>query len=289
LRASLIGAARAGVSAREDQLMRIEEVEGIGPAHATSLTAAGVPSTEELLTQGATTAGRAKLAEATGISHKQILTWVNLADLMRIKGVGPEYSELLEAAGVDSPAELAHRNPANLETTFQEVVAARPEMVRRIPTEAEITDWIEQSKSLPKVVEHGGGGHAAPEHAEHEGHDHSAHDHAEHEGHDHAEPDHAEHDHTEHDHAAHEHEAAPAAAAVSAAEATPAPIASAPASAAPAPEAPSPMPAPVPTAPAPAPAASAPAAPAASAATSGAETEAPKGLLARLKAMLFGA
>jgi predicted flap endonuclease-1-like 5' DNA nuclease len=288
--------------------MRIEEVEGIGPAHATSLTAAGVPSTEELLTQGATTAGRARLAEATGISHKQILTWVNLADLMRIKGVGPEYSELLEAAGVDSPAELAHRNPANLETTFQEVVAARPEIVRRIPTEAEITDWIEQSKSLPKVVEHGGGGHAAPEHAEHEGHDHSAHDHAEHdhaahdhaehEGHDHAE--HEGHDHAEHDHAAHEHEAAPAAAAVTAPAATPAPIASAPAAAAPAPEAPAAAPAPAAVAPTPTPApapaaaasaqaASAPAAPAASAATSGAETEAPKGLLARLKAMLFGA
>ncbi len=195
--------------------MRIEEVEGIGPAHATSLTAAGVPSTEELLTQGATTAGRARLAEATGISHKQILTWVNQADLMRIKGVGPEYSELLEAAGVDSPAELAHRNPANLETTFQEVVAARPEMVRRIPTEAEITDWIEQSKSLPKVVEHGGGGHAAPEHVH--DHDHAEHDHAEHEGHDHS-----AHDHAGHDHAAHEHEAAPAAAAATAAEATPA-------------------------------------------------------------------
>jgi predicted flap endonuclease-1-like 5' DNA nuclease len=278
--------------------MRIEEVEGIGPAHATSLTAAGVPSTEELLTQGATTAGRARLAEATGISHKQILTWVNLADLMRIKGVGPEYSELLEAAGVDSPAELAHRNPANLETTFQEVVAARPEIVRRIPTEAEITDWIEQSKSLPKVVEHGGG-HAAPEDAEHEGHDHAAHDHAEHDhaAHDHAEHeghDHTEHDRAEHDHAAHEHEAAPAAAAVTAAEATPAPIASSPASDAPAPGAPAAAPAPVAVAstPAPAPAApapAAPAAPAASAATSGAETEAPKGLLARLKAMLFGA
>ncbi len=254
--------------------MRIEEVEGIGPAHATSLTAAGVPSIEELLTQGATTAGRAKLAEVTGISHKQILTWVNLADLMRIKGVGPEYSELLEAAGVDSPAELAHRNPANLETTFQEVVAARPEMVRRIPTEAEITDWIEQSKSLPKVVEHGGG-HAAPEHAGHEGNDHSAHDDA-------------EHDHAEHDHAAHEHEASPAAAAATISEATSTPAVSTPAAPAPAPapEAPAPA-APAPaasTATAPAPGASAAAAP-----TPAAQAEAPKGLWARLKAMLFGA
>ncbi len=149
--------------------MRIEDVEGIGPVHASSLTSAGVPSTEELLTKGATTAGRNALAAATGISHELILTWVNHADLMRINGVGPEYSELLEAAGVDSPAELAHRNSANLASTFQEVAAARPEMVRRIPLEPEIAGWIAQSKALPKVVEHGGGGHA--DHAGHEGHE----------------------------------------------------------------------------------------------------------------------
>lgn len=137
--------------------MHVEEIEGVGPAHANSLSSAGVPTVEELLTKGATAAGRAALVEATGISHDRILTWVNHADLMRIKGVGPEYSELLEAAGVDSPAELAQRNPAHLEETFQEVVAARPTIVRRIPSVAEITDWITQSKSLPKVVEHGGG------------------------------------------------------------------------------------------------------------------------------------
>lgn len=75
---------------------------------------------------------------------------------MRINGVGSEYSDLLEAAGVDSPPELAQRNAANLAITFQEVVAARPTIVRRIPTEAEVTDWIEQAKALPRVVEHGG-------------------------------------------------------------------------------------------------------------------------------------
>ncbi len=137
--------------------MHVEEIEGVGPAHASSLVAAGTPSVEELLTKGATPDGRAALAEATGISHKLILTWVNHADLMRIKGVGPEYSDLLEVAGVDSPAELAQRNPAHLAITLQEVVAARPNIVRRVPTEAEITDWIAESKTLPKVVHHGGG------------------------------------------------------------------------------------------------------------------------------------
>ncbi|MEX1173042.1 MAG: DUF4332 domain-containing protein [Chloroflexota bacterium] len=94
------------------------------------------------------------LAEASGIESALILEWVNHVDLMRIKGVGSEYSDLLEAAGVDSPAELAQRNAANLATTFQEVVAARPSIVRRVPSESEVQGWIDQAKDLPKVVEH---------------------------------------------------------------------------------------------------------------------------------------
>jgi predicted flap endonuclease-1-like 5' DNA nuclease len=134
--------------------VRIEEVEGIGPVYAQKLGAAGVESTDDLLEKGAKPGGRQALEEATGISHSQILEWVNHVDLMRIKGVGSEYSDLLEAAGVDSPAELARRNAANLATTVQEVVAARPGIVRRVPTESELQGWIDQSKVLPKVVEH---------------------------------------------------------------------------------------------------------------------------------------
>jgi predicted flap endonuclease-1-like 5' DNA nuclease len=134
--------------------VNIEEVEGIGPVYAGKLAEAGVTSTDDLLDKGAKPSGRAALEEATGISHSQILEWVNHVDLMRIKGVGSEYSDLLEAAGVDSPAELARRNAANLATTVQEVVAARPGIVRRIPTESELQGWIDQSKDLPKVVEH---------------------------------------------------------------------------------------------------------------------------------------
>jgi predicted flap endonuclease-1-like 5' DNA nuclease len=135
--------------------MRIDEVEGIGATYAGKLTAAGVSSTDDLLERGAKPSGRDALAAATGISGTLILEWVNHVDLMRIKGVGSEYSDLLEAAGVDSPAELARRNAANLATTVQEVVAARPDIVRRIPSETELQDWIDQSTKLPKVVEHG--------------------------------------------------------------------------------------------------------------------------------------
>jgi predicted flap endonuclease-1-like 5' DNA nuclease len=137
--------------------MGIEEIEGIGPEHAAKLTEAGVATTAALLERGAQSSGRAALAAATGIDAALILEWVNHADLMRIRGVGSEYSDLLEAAGVDSPPELARRNAANLTNTFQEVIAARPGIVRRAPTEAEVNDWIEQSKALPRVVEHGGG------------------------------------------------------------------------------------------------------------------------------------
>lgn len=134
--------------------MNIEEVEGIGAVHARQLGTAGVTTTDDLLERGAKPSGRKALEDATGISHAQILEWVNHVDLMRINGVGSEYSDLLEAAGVDSPAELAQRNAANLATTIDEVVAARPGIVRRAPNEKELQDWIDQSKKLPKVVEH---------------------------------------------------------------------------------------------------------------------------------------
>lgn len=134
--------------------MRIEDVEGIGLVFAAKLEAAGVSSTDDLLERGAKPSGRRALEEATGIGHTLILEWVNHVDLMRIDGVGSEYSDLLEAAGVDSPAELARRNAANLATTIDEVVAARPNIVRRAPNEKELQDWINQSKKLAKVVEH---------------------------------------------------------------------------------------------------------------------------------------
>jgi predicted flap endonuclease-1-like 5' DNA nuclease len=134
--------------------MKIEDVEGIGPAFAEKLSAAGVATTDALLERGGTSTGRDRLSEATGISERLILEWVNHADLMRIDGVGSEYADLLEAAGVDSCAELAQRNAANLATTFQEVDAARPNWIRQIPSETTIAGWIEQASHMDKVVSH---------------------------------------------------------------------------------------------------------------------------------------
>lgn len=134
--------------------MKIEEIEGIGPAYAEKLRGAGVDTTDALLEKGASEHGREQLAEATGITKKQLLEWVNHVDLMRIDGVGSEYADLLEAAGVDSCAELARRNPANLAQTFVEIDAARPDWIRRVPSETTIAGWIEQAGKLGKVVTH---------------------------------------------------------------------------------------------------------------------------------------
>jgi predicted flap endonuclease-1-like 5' DNA nuclease len=134
--------------------MNIEDVEGIGPAYAEKLAGVGIRTTDDLLAAGAKPSGRDQVAASTGISAQLILEWVNNIDLMRVPGVGPQYSDLLEAAGVDSPAELALRNSTNLAITVQEVVAARPGIVRRIPTEAEIASWVDEARRMEKVVEH---------------------------------------------------------------------------------------------------------------------------------------
>ncbi len=131
----------------------IEEIEGIGPAYAEKLRAAGISTIEGLLEQGATPEGRAALVEKTGIDAVRTLRWVNHADLIRVVGIGPEFAELLEAAGVDSVPELAQRNVENLVTALTETNEARS-LVRRVPSAAEVTDWIEQAKALPRVVAH---------------------------------------------------------------------------------------------------------------------------------------
>jgi len=134
--------------------MRIDEVEGIGAVHAAKLGEVGITTTDDLIMAAAGAAGREKVSAMTGISTGQLLKWVNHVDLMRIEGVGPEYAELLEAAGVDSPAELTQRNAANLAQTFQEVDAARPNWIRRVPSEATVSAWIASAKAMDKVVSH---------------------------------------------------------------------------------------------------------------------------------------
>jgi predicted flap endonuclease-1-like 5' DNA nuclease len=152
--AVVVVAAAASEEPHPTGRMRVEEVEGIGPAYAEKLAVVGIKTTDDLLAAGATRLGREKIAEGTGISEKLVLAWVDKVDLMRVPGVGPQYSDLLEAAGVGSPAELSHRNAANLADAVQSVVAERPGIVRRTPNETEIAGWIEEAGKLDMVVEH---------------------------------------------------------------------------------------------------------------------------------------
>jgi predicted flap endonuclease-1-like 5' DNA nuclease len=133
--------------------VKIEDLEGVGPAYGARLREASVVTTDDLLSQAGPAAGRRALAAATGISPDLLLRWTNHADLYRISGIGSEYADLLEASGVDSCAELAQRNPANLATTMAEANAARP-LVRRLPAAEVVTGWVEQAKALPRVVTH---------------------------------------------------------------------------------------------------------------------------------------
>jgi predicted flap endonuclease-1-like 5' DNA nuclease len=129
------------------------EIEGIGPVYAEKLKAAGLTTTDALLEAGATPKGRQELEEKTGISHAQILRWVNMADLFRIKGIGEQYSDLLEAAGVDTVPELAQRNPVNLLVQLTQCNEDR-QRVRKLPTEDQVAKWVEQAKGLPRAVKY---------------------------------------------------------------------------------------------------------------------------------------
>lgn len=129
----------------------IIDIEGIGPSYKKKLKEAGVATTEKLLAVAATPKGRKDLAEKTGISESLVLEWVNLSDLFRIKGVGSEYSDLLEEAGVDTVVELSKRVPKNLFAKMEEVNTAK-KLVRKMPVEKQIADWVEQAKKLPRIV-----------------------------------------------------------------------------------------------------------------------------------------
>lgn len=136
----------------------IESIEGIGPANGKKLRAAGVQSVNALLQAGGAKSGRKALAKETGIKESMILGWVNRADLMRIKGVSTQYSDLLEAAGVDTVKELRKRKPANLAIKMKEVndsaIAKGSSIVRRPPSLSEVEKWVAQAKDMKPGVSH---------------------------------------------------------------------------------------------------------------------------------------
>lgn len=134
-------------------MAKLVDVEGIGPKYADTLKKAGIRSTHDLLKKGGTSEGRKKIVKDSGISSKLILEWVNHVDLFRIKGVGSEYADLLEEAGVDSVVELAKRTPKNL---FEAMLATnvKKKLVRIAPALVKVEKWVAQAKKLPRAVSH---------------------------------------------------------------------------------------------------------------------------------------
>lgn len=130
---------------------KIVDIEGVGEAYAEKLIAAGVNTPEALLEKCAAPAGRKALAAETGISEKLILKWTNHADLFRLHGVGPQFAELLEAAGVDTVKELSHRVPANLQAKLEQVNAEK-NLVNRVPALKEVEKMVEEAKTLPATM-----------------------------------------------------------------------------------------------------------------------------------------
>jgi predicted flap endonuclease-1-like 5' DNA nuclease len=132
---------------------KLSAIQGVGEATEKKLTDAGVASTDDLLEKGGTAKGREELAAKSGLTAAQILKFVNYADLFRIKGIAGQNAELLEAAGVDSVAELAQRNAANLAAKLKEVNDAK-KLSGQAPSEKAVSAWIEAAKALPKKVSH---------------------------------------------------------------------------------------------------------------------------------------
>jgi predicted flap endonuclease-1-like 5' DNA nuclease len=131
--------------------MKVIDIEGIGPVYATKLAKAGIRSVEGLLKEGASPKGRKEIAAASGVEQTQVLEWVNRADLYRIKGIGKQYSDLLEKAGVDTVVELSKRVAGNLYAKMVEVNQAK-NLVNGMPGLKKVEGWITQAKKLPRVV-----------------------------------------------------------------------------------------------------------------------------------------
>ena len=132
---------------------RIDEIEGIGPAYKEKLTATGIATTDDLLSQCASAKGRQEMSDKTGLTTSQLLNWADMADLMRISGVGRQFGELLKASGVDTVKELRTRRADNLTVKLAEV-NGKKNLAKAVPTETQVQDWIEKAKVTEPMISH---------------------------------------------------------------------------------------------------------------------------------------
>ena len=130
---------------------KIEEIEGIGAVTAENLAKAGIKTTDDLLKQCCAKKGRTSVAEITGYSESQILKWTDMADLMRISGVGEEFSELLKMSGVDTVKELRNRNAENLAAAMK-ATNEEKKLTRTVPSSKTVQKWIDHAKTLDPLI-----------------------------------------------------------------------------------------------------------------------------------------
>ena len=131
----------------------IDEIQGIGPAYKEKLNSANIKTTEGLLKECSSKTGRKAFAEKSGVSESMLLDWVNMADMMRINGVGGQYAEILKASGVDTVKELRTRNAENL-TVALEKINTEKNLAKTTPSLSMVTKWIEEAKTAEPMVSH---------------------------------------------------------------------------------------------------------------------------------------
>ncbi|NEW87515.1 MULTISPECIES: DUF4332 domain-containing protein [Rhodopseudomonas] len=129
----------------------ISQLDGITEVAASKLKSVGIRTTEALLEAARTVKGRKALAAKTGLTEQQLLQWANLADCMRVPGLGKAKADLLRAAGVSTLREFTHRNPARLAQNMKEANLKR-KLVRSLPSEKEVGQLIEQARKLPLKI-----------------------------------------------------------------------------------------------------------------------------------------
>jgi large subunit ribosomal protein L20 len=144
----------AGSDGLTPSINDIEDIEGIGPKFASMLLKAGVKNVNGLLQAGKSPAGRAAVAQKSGLKLESVTAWVKQADLLRVPGVSPDWAELMIASGVDSVKELANRDAGNLRSAMEKTNNSGAKLISPdMPSADQVGGFIAKAKTMPAVYE----------------------------------------------------------------------------------------------------------------------------------------
>jgi hypothetical protein len=131
--------------------MSLKNLNGLESEVVERLRSAGIRTSGKLLDAAKSLKGRKELSRKTGIGPKELLRYANLADKLRVKGLGEGYAELLCHVGVDTVRELRYRNPEKLAAAMRRK-NDKLRLVRLVPTEKAVGRWIEAAKKLQQEI-----------------------------------------------------------------------------------------------------------------------------------------